>query len=265
MPFRRRSSAQLPLFVFFFILASMKFAVLIPILMVVMSTAYAGMFDRRTPKGRLVSEVLRDNGVPYGAIDLVFRFLDYNSGRIVNTASAVIVDYSRPSVEKRLLLLDLNSGAVERHYVSHGINSGVIEARRFSNVVDSWQSSLGFYYAIGTYKSQKNGLSLYLEGIDRSNDASKERAIVLHGAKYVSEDFIRQNGRLGWSEGCMAVGLDVAPRLIEMLKVGSVVLSFHKDLMTQARQYPLWQELTGQEQIPPGVNMNRTPGEGGGL
>ncbi|MNK11913.1 hypothetical protein D3C87_299640 [compost metagenome] len=223
------------------------------------------MYDRRTSNGRPLSTVLEENGVPRGAVDLIFRFFDFNQGRIVNVNTAVVVDYSQPSTQKRLLILDLKQGAVEKHYVSHGINSGVVETRRFSNVVDSWQSSLGFYYAIGTYKSQKNGLSLYLEGLDRSNNASKERAIVLHGAKYVSEQFIQQNGRLGWSEGCLAVALEVAPRLIDMLKEGSVVLSFHKDLMVDSRRYPLWQELAGQELVPPGVNMNRTPGEGGGL
>lgn len=227
-------------------------------------SAQAGMYDRKVPNGRYLFETLLDAGVPREPLDLVFRLFDYNQGRIPNTSFAVIVDYTLPSTTKRLYFMNFNTGVVERFYVSHGIKSGVIQTRNFSNLLDSWKSSIGFYYAKGTYKSQKNGLSLYLDGIDRSNNQARARNIVLHGAKYVSDEFIAQNGRLGWSEGCFAVDLNVLQYLINNLQNGSIIFSYHKDLLQYSRQYPIEQSLMGQEQIPPGVNLNRTPGEGGG-
>jgi hypothetical protein len=226
--------------------------------------AEAGMYDRQTQDGRNLYQTLLTNGVPREALELTFRFFDYNQGRIDNTDASVIVDYSRPSTEKRLLLMNFQTGLVERFYVSHGINSGVVETRSFSNLTDSWKSSLGFYYAQGTYTSGKNGLSLVLDGIDRSNDNARPRTIVLHGAKYVSDEFIAKNKRLGWSEGCFAVSLVDAPYLINLLQSGSVLLSYHADLMAYARKFPYDQGLEGDEVIAPDVNRKRTPGEGGG-
>ncbi|WP_374000583.1 murein L,D-transpeptidase catalytic domain family protein [Bdellovibrio bacteriovorus] len=229
------------------------------------SSSYAdSMFNRRVAGGRLLFDVLLEQYVPREPLDLIFRMFDYNEGRIPNTDYAVLVDYSRPSVEKRLYLLNLRAGRVERFYVAHGIRSGILQTRSFSNLPDSWKSSLGFYFAKGTYLSNKNGLSLYLDGIDRSNNNSRIRNIVLHGASYVSDDFIQRNGRLGWSEGCFAVGLEHVQYLINILQNGSILLSYHKDLIAYSRRYPSEQALMGEEIVPPGVNTRRNPGEGGG-
>ncbi len=222
------------------------------------------MFDRKLASGKYLFETLLDQGVPREPLDLTFRLFDFNSGRIPNTTYAVIIDHTLPSTVKRLYLMNFNTGLVERFYVAHGINSGVIQTRNFSNLPDSWKSSIGFFFAKGTYMSQKNGLSLYLDGIDRSNNNARPRNIVLHGAKYVSDEFIQQNGRLGWSEGCPAVGLEALPYLVNLLQNGSIIFSYHRDLLQYSKQYPSEQSLMGSEIIPPGVNTTRTPGEGGG-
>ncbi|AHZ83483.1 murein L,D-transpeptidase catalytic domain family protein [Bdellovibrio bacteriovorus] len=222
------------------------------------------MFNRRAANGRFLFDVLLEQAVPREPLDLIFRMFDYNEGRIPNTDYAVLVDYSRPSTEKRLHLLDLRTGLVQKFYVAHGIRSGILETRSFSNLPDSWKSSLGFYFAKGTYNSPKNGLSLYLDGIDRSNNNSRLRQIVLHGASYVSDEFIARNRRLGWSEGCFAVGLEHVQYLIDLLQSGSILFSYHKDLIGYSRRYPSEQSLMGDELLPPGVNPRRTPGEGGG-
>ena len=229
------------------------------------ASAFAGssMFDRRTNSGESLYQALLRQQIPNEALDLIFRMFDYNQGRIPNTTTAVIVDYSQISTVKRLYLLHFDTGQVERFYVAHGIRSGVLESRSFSNQVDSWKSSLGFYFAKGSYNSSKNGLSLYLEGIDKSNNNARTRLIVMHGAKYVSDDFIFKNGRLGWSQGCFAVGVEALPYLLNTLQGGSILLSYHKDLMWYSRRYPDDQSVVGEEIIPPGVNRNLTPGEGG--
>lgn len=221
------------------------------------------MFDRQTKSGENLYQALIRQQMPEDAVDLLFRMFDYNQGRIPNTTTAVIVDYSQISTLKRLYLIHFDTGLIERFYVAHGIRSGVLESRSFSNQMDSWKSSLGFYYAKGSYNSSKNGPSLYLEGIDRSNNNARNRLIVMHGAKYVSDEFISKNGRLGWSQGCFAVGLEALPYLLNALQGGSILLSFHKDLMWYSRQNPDDQKLLGEEIVPPGVNRNITPGEGG--
>lgn len=106
---------------------------------------------------------------------------------------------------------------------------------------------------------------MYLDGIDRSNSNARQRSIVLHGASYVSEDFISKNGRLGWSEGCFAVGLPYVKNLVKLLANGSILFSYHKDLIAYSRKNPSEQALPGKEVVPPGVNRNRTPGEGGAV
>ncbi|MEK2690080.1 murein L,D-transpeptidase catalytic domain family protein [Bdellovibrio sp. GT3] len=235
-------------------------------LMLVASFAMASfapnsMFNRKTTSGKNLYKELIAQGVPEEPLNLLFRMFDYNVGRIPNTKSAVIVDYTQSSVQKRLLFLKFDTGTIERTYVSHGINSGVLETRSFSNLIDTWKSSLGFYFAKGSYNSWKNGPSLKLEGIDRSNSNAKDRLIVLHGAKYVSEDFILRNGRLGWSQGCFAVQPEVLQPIINALQSGSLILSYHKDLWRQAREYPNDQEVLGNEVVPPNVNTRITPEE----
>lgn len=225
--------------------------------------ANASIYDRKIPNGTILFQALLSQGVPKDALDMVFRMFDYNHGNITNTDYAVIVDYSQPSTIKRFYLMNFNTGAVEKFYVAHGINSGVIETRSYSNIPDSLRSSLGFFYAKGTYDSAKNGISLYLDGIDRSNDNARLRNIVVHGAKYVSDSFIAQNGRLGWSEGCFAVGMDVINYLVSILQNGSILLSYHKTLLDYAHQFPKEQELKGNEILPAGVNLKKTPDEGG--
>ena len=144
------------------------------------SSAFAqSLFDRQVRDGRYLFDVLLERGLPEEALDMLFRMFDYNVGYIPNVTTTVLVDYSQASNEKRLYLINLVSGDIQRFYVAHGIRSGILETRYFSNLTDSWKSSLGFFYAKGTYKSERNGLSLYLQGIDQSNNNARARAIVL--------------------------------------------------------------------------------------
>ena len=117
-----------------------------------------------------------------------------------------IIDFTKPSSQKRLYILDVtNFKLLFNTYVAHGQNTGQEYASKFSNKAESFQSSLGFYVTTGTYMG-KNGFSMQLDGVEKGfNDQADERAIVMHGAPYVSEDFIRQRGYLGRSHGCPAV------------------------------------------------------------
>lgn len=138
-----------------------------------------------------------------------------------------IVDFSLPSSKKRLFVLDVDKGKVLYHtYVAHGRGSGELMAKTFSNIPESFQSSLGFYETSGTYTG-KNGFSMKLKGLEKGiNHKAEDRAIVVHGAPYVSEQFIHQKGFLGRSHGCPALPEKLNRPIIEKIKDGSLLFIY---------------------------------------
>lgn len=138
-----------------------------------------------------------------------------------------IIDFSLPSNQERLWVLDLIESKVLYHcLVSHGRNSGEVIAEKFSNKPGSYASSPGFYTTGETYFG-KHGFSLRLNGIENGiNDKARERAIVIHGADYVSSEFIEKNGRLGRSLGCPAVPEELSTEIIETIKDGTCLFVY---------------------------------------
>lgn len=141
-----------------------------------------------------------------------------------------VIDYSRPSTEPRLWVFDLSRRRLlYSELVAHGRNSGANYARSFSNTLGSHESSLGLFLTRDPYDGH-NGYSLRMQGLDVGfNDRAQERAIVMHGAPYVSTKFLRTQGRLGRSQGCPAVRPEVARPLIDSLKGGQYVFSYYPD------------------------------------
>ena len=138
-----------------------------------------------------------------------------------------IVDLSQPSTHKRLYVVDLQrKKLLFNTYVTHGRNSGDLVPNQFSNAQSSFQSSLGFYQTLNTYMG-KHGLSLQLRGLEKGfNDNVYNRNIVLHGADYACEDFIRKTGRLGRSQGCPAVPYAESKNIIQAVKGGSCLFVY---------------------------------------
>ena len=145
-----------------------------------------------------------------------------------------LIDFSLPSTEKRLWVLDMENNEVLFHtYVSHGRNTGGKMATKFSNENESFQSSLGFYVTAETYYG-KNGLSLFLDGKEEGfNDNARSRYVVMHGADYSNPDFITRTGRLGRSLGCPAVPEAEAKDIIGTIKGKSVLFIYHTDPVYQ--------------------------------
>jgi len=141
-----------------------------------------------------------------------------------------VIDYSRPSTEPRLWVFDLASAQLlYRELVAHGRNSGDNYARTFSNAPRSHASSLGLFRTLSTYQG-KNGYSLRLDGLEPGfNDNAYERAIVMHGSKYVSAESAAALGRIGRSHGCPAVRQAVTKPLLDTLKNGQYVFSYYPD------------------------------------
>ena len=141
-----------------------------------------------------------------------------------------IIDYSRPSTEKRLWVLDLSSGEVRFHErVAHGRNSGDNLAVSFSNQPGSLQSSLGVFRTAETYVGE-HGTSLRLDGLEPGiNDHARDRAIVMHGAPYVCDAVVGELGRLGRSQGCPALAPEVASDVIQTIEGGTLLVSWYPD------------------------------------
>lgn len=141
-----------------------------------------------------------------------------------------IIDFSLPSTAKRMVVLNLATKEILYHsIVSHGKNSGENYATSFSNIHSSYQSSLGFYTTENTYIG-RNGYSLVLNGLEKgTNDQAKARAVVIHGADYCSEDFIKATGRNGRSYGCPALPRALNQEIIDTIKEGSLLYIYAND------------------------------------
>jgi len=141
-----------------------------------------------------------------------------------------LVDFSLSSTKKRMWIMDMTTDKILFNtYVAHGQNTGGEFATNFSNTVNSFQSSLGFYVTGETYYG-KNGLSLFIDGQEkRYNSRARERYVVIHGADYATPEFINKNGRLGRSLGCPAVPMDLAHDVINTIKGESVVYIHQED------------------------------------
>ena len=139
-----------------------------------------------------------------------------------------IIDFSLSSSQKRLWVIDMATNSVLlQSVVSHGRNSGMEFATSFSNEANSFKSSLGFYATGETYNG-KHGLSLKLDGLEYGiNSNARSRAVVMHGADYAAENIIRQQGRLGRSQGCPAVPYAIHKKIIEMIKDKSCLFIYH--------------------------------------
>ena len=152
------------------------------------------------------------------------------SGEIEAPPTLTIIDYSMPSTERRLWVFDVATGRLLFHeLVAHGRNTGENLARHFSDTLNSRQSSLGLFRTDTTYVGS-NGYSLRLDGLEPGfNARARERAIVMHGAPYVSDTLARTNGRIGRSWGCPALRAAVARQVIDRIRGGGVVFSYYPD------------------------------------
>ena len=152
------------------------------------------------------------------------------SGAAHAPGTLTVIDYSKPSSERRLWVFDLKSRElIYEELVAHGQSSGANMATQFSNENETHQTSLGLFKTATTYVG-RNGYSLRLDGLDKGiNDRARERAIVMHGAPYVSREFVKKTGRLGRSWGCPAIGADVARQMIDRVKGGGLIFAYYPD------------------------------------
>lgn len=145
-------------------------------------------------------------------------------------ARLAVIDFSLPSSVERLWIFDLQTGElVLQDLVAHGKNSGTLESNAFSNIEGSHQSSIGLFRASESYRG-KHGYSLRLDGLEPGiNDLARQRAIVIHGADYVNDNWVKDYGRIGRSHGCPAVDQQVVRKVVDHLKGGQLVFKYYPD------------------------------------
>lgn len=173
---------------------------------------------------------LDKKGLSKQAFELAIKGYDHllNKRLIRHKNIITVIDFSKPSNQKRCYVIDLKKDKVIfQSLVAHGRNSGLEYPTSFSNDNDSHKSSLGFYVTMGTYTGEC-GYALKLKGCDKGfNDHAYERAIVIHGSQYVTEDFLHSNGFLGRSFGCPALPEKISKKIIDVIKNGSCVFVYY--------------------------------------
>jgi len=154
----------------------------------------------------------------------------YNSIELSNKKLLSIIDYSKPSTEKRFFIIDIENHKLLYHtLVAHGKKSGYLNATKFSNKYGSYKSSLGFFRTGNSYFGIR-GYSLKLEGLEKGiNDNARLRGIIIHGANYVDERLVNGAGVIGRSWGCPAVSNKLSKEIINLLKGGSLLYIYAND------------------------------------
>lgn len=206
------------------------------VLMIMVITVFLGcstMYYSKTPMPvPEIDKVYSETGLEPVMDKDLFRMAmtGYSKIRPKNDTLLSIIDFSKPSTEKRYYLIDLaNRTLLYNTFTSHGVNTGEDMAVSFSNKEGSRKSSLGFYLTAETYEG-KHGTSLKLDGLERGfNNRARKRYIVIHSADYVTQSFIEENGRLGRSWGCPALPPTVTQEIIEKIKNGSVLFIYSND------------------------------------
>lgn len=187
--------------------------------------------SRITPAGVYHHLCLDEAGLNREVFDLALK--GWEKMKLKGEVSSSIVsicDFSQSSNQKRFYVIDMEGGNLLYHtLVAHGKNSGEEFPRHFSNELSSNKSSLGFYKTGEVYTGQ-HGLSLKLTGLEPGiNDKAETRSIVIHGADYVSEEFISRHGRLGRSLGCPALPNELNDQVIQTIRDGTCLFIFYPE------------------------------------
>lgn len=163
-----------------------------------------------------------DGLVPKNLLNEALNFYQQNQAKIKNSKLMGVIDFKVHNSKERFFLIDMESGFVETYLTAHGKNSDPDfdgYATKFSNVDGSLMSSLGFYLTAESYYGS-NGYSLRLDGLSSTNSNARARAIVIHGADYVSP-----GGKIGRSFGCPALEDRYHQDVIDRLKGGTLLFA----------------------------------------
>lgn len=138
-----------------------------------------------------------------------------------------IVDFTKPSGEPRLYVLDMkNKKIIMKCYVTHGKGKGKTTnpfeyVKYVGDKVNSYLSPYGLMKTANKEFKEGKGYILRLIGLEEVNKNVLRRGVYIHKAPYASEEFLKSHGHLGRSEGCFVVDSRVLNTLIDHIKGGS--------------------------------------------
>ena len=155
--------------------------------------------------------------------------LDAHASRIVHRDRIGLVNFAAHSRLPRFQLIDVEAGKVIKSMlVAHGSGSDPDASgwtERFSNREGSNASCKGAFVTGTTYVG-KHGRSRKVIGLEPQNEAAERRAIVIHGADYVSDSLALGQGRIGRSQGCFAVSRAEIGDLLAQLGEGRLLYAW---------------------------------------
>lgn len=155
--------------------------------------------------------------------------LDAHARHIAHRDVIGLVNFSAHSRLPRFQLVDVANGRVLRTMlVAHGSGSDPAATgwtERFSNRMGSNASCKGAFVTGKSYVG-KHGRSRKVIGLEPDNEAAERRAIVIHGADYVSPDQALNQGRIGRSQGCFAVSRAEISDVLAMLGEGRLLYAW---------------------------------------
>jgi hypothetical protein len=193
--------------------------------LVASKASIAAMFETHL-KDLYSSCLLKEKGLSYQIFRIgMVGYYNMKHKDVLSSKGIIsIIDFEKPSTEERLWIIDLNNKKTLYHsLVAHGKKSGDNNATTFSNCPSSNMSSVGFFVTRNGYIG-KHGLSLIIDGLDQKfNSNARSRAVVIHSADYVSEQFIKCYGRLGRSQGCPAIPVENHEAVINTIKDGTAL------------------------------------------
>lgn len=180
-------------------------------------------------------KVLGDGKVSQQAVSEALSYWQKNHESLkLSKTFLAVADFSKPSNKERLAIVNIPEQKIEYYKVAHGKGSDAnhdLIFDRFSSRPGSYATPRGYHKMTTTYIG-KHGLSLKMEGLTPDNKTSMARAIVLHGADYVSW---KHTGR---SLGCPAVEKKYTKKIIEQLKNGALFYHFNKKKRRSLKKPP---------------------------
>ncbi len=169
-----------------------------------------------------------EEGVPYDALKKAIYYIEHDKeGRITNHEYMTVIDFTAPSTEQRMFLLNLESGEMQKSLAAHGARTGGLKATNFSrsNKINSNKTTPGFHKFSEVYRGQ-HGLSYRLDGLEDRNSEARDKDVVVHAAKYATTAWIKKYGWLGRSQGCPAVSPDTMKKLLEKQLSGTLLYNY---------------------------------------
>lgn len=209
-----------------------EFNFLIVVMTLTLASTYAKALNSEHPDLQKYSYVDPGNIVPQIPLEKTLLYYDKYYAQIKNKNFITVVDMGQKSSNYRQFVINMNTGQVHPMLVTHGTGSDPKHsgyAQSFSNKNGSNATSLGMYYTAKEYIG-KHKRSLRLQGLESTNSNAYSRAIVIHAGWYVSPEIIKQQGKLGRSNGCPAVEQKYLNWLIDSIANGSVYYIWHPSL-----------------------------------